>query len=696
MPLNKLQYETSPYLLQHADNPVDWHAWKPDVLEKARQEDKPILVSIGYSTCHWCHVMAHESFEDEQVAAYMNEHFINIKVDREERPDVDKIYMEACQAINGSGGWPLNCFLTPEGKPYFAGTYYPPQPAYQRPSWGQVLHRMAEAWANQRTVVEQQADKLLDAIQHTDRVFLEVAELDTPASSVFNPVAIQEIYYNLREKFDTQEGGLGGAPKFPGTMPLTWLLDYYHATGDAEALQHVEFSLQKMIRGGIYDQLGGGFARYATDRAWKIPHFEKMLYDNALLIGLLSATYQVTGKELYATIIRQTLDFVERELTHPEGGFYSALDADTEGEEGKYYVWEWDELREVLGDNTELFADYYQLQEKGNWEGKNILWSTDDPVAVAAKYDTDETQLAAWLQSARTQLLARRDKRIRPGLDDKILLDWNALMITAYARAAKALDDDELRQRVLLHLEVTLARFWEADEARLWHTYKEGKVQYRAFVNDYAYLIEALLEGYSLSFDTRYLDLCTTLTENCLRDFFDTEQKMFYFTSANQDDLPMRTSDIYDSAVPNGGSTMVHNLQRLAVYTNRPEWQNLADAILLKLHTAVGKYPTSFARWARAWLYRVYPGHEIAVVGEQAIKKARALQKYYLPATEVMASEMSDDRFPLLADRYDPERTLFYVCRQYNCALPVTEVAEVLAIFDAPGISAQKLEPMSD
>lgn len=684
MPMpNRLQYETSPYLLQHAHNPVDWYAWKPEAFERARAEDKPVLVSIGYSTCHWCHVMERESFEDESIAAFMNEHFINIKVDREERPDVDQIYMDACQAIHGSGGWPLNCFLTPEGKPYFAGTYYPPRPAHNRPSWPQVLQRMSAAYREQREVVEEQAGRLLDLAGQADATFFrDQFGPDQPDNGLGEQLT-QQIFQRLLEQFDRKDGGFGGAPKFPATMSLQYLLDYGLLAGESQALEAVEFSLEKMIGGGIYDQLGGGFARYATDRAWLIPHFEKMLYDNALLVSLLSAAYQQTGKELFRRAIEETLAFIEREMTHPEGGFYAALDADSEGEEGKFYVWEQPEIEAVLGDEAALFNGFYGVTEKGNWEGKNILWRPHRLEEYAAQMQLAPDVLQERLDAARTKLLARRAGRVRPGLDDKILLSWNALQVIAYARAYVALGRTEYRDRAERNLDFLLRKFRREEGEGFYHTYKDGKAQYPAFLDDYAHLIAALLEVYRIGFREEYLHQAQRLSDLVLDHFLDPTAKMFYFTSSEQADLPLRKKDLYDGAVPAGNSTMAGNLQLLAVLFDRADYRDLAADMLGKVSAAVGKYPGSFGRWASALLREVYPLREIAIVGPEWKERADEVNAWYLPQTLLMAAPEGSTGFPLLEGKGQKRETLIYLCEQYACRQPVKSLAALKQLVGA-------------
>ncbi|MCB0643427.1 MAG: thioredoxin domain-containing protein, partial [Phaeodactylibacter sp.] len=585
--MNRLQYETSPYLLQHANNPVDWYAWRPEAFERAKREDKPILVSIGYSTCHWCHVMEHESFEDRDVADFMNTHFINIKVDREERPDVDQIYMEACQAIQGSGGWPLNCFLTPDGKPFYAGTYYPPMPAYNRPSWFQLMGHMIRQFNEDRQKVEEQADYLLKMIQRSDNNLMkDRLQVEKPAGHL--RVTVDSIYQSLKKQFDEEEGGFGGAPKFPGTMNLRFLLNYHHFTGDEQALAHVRFSLRKMIEGGIYDQLGGGFARYAVDKAWLVPHFEKMLYDNALLVQLMAETYQLTQDPLLLQTIRETLTFIEREMMSPEGGFYAALDADSEGEEGKFYVWDKAEIDAALGVEAAVFNDFYGVSTAGNWEGVNILNRPRPLDAVAEAHGMSTADLEDQLNKGRATLLALRAKRIRPGLDDKILLNWNALMCRAYVAAYNATGEEAYRETALRNLHFLLDNFVKDPQTgALYHTYKSGKATYDAFLDDYAYLIDALLGVYQMTFEPRYLKEAARLAELVLKEFLDESTKMFYFTSSRQSDIPIRRKDLYDSATPSGNSTMVHNLLQLNIALGTSNYQTLAEEQVFGMLEAV-------------------------------------------------------------------------------------------------------------
>jgi len=675
--MNRLQHETSPYLLQHAHNPVDWYAWKPEAFEKAKTEDKPILVSIGYSTCHWCHVMERESFENEAVAEFMNEHFINIKVDREERPDVDQIYMEACQAINGSGGWPLNCFLLPDGRPFFAGTYYPPQQMHNRPSWMQLMAYMSDAYSKRREEVEQQSAQLMDAIRRSERLFLNEDGVAPEEDGNFTMQAADKIHDRLLEQADREEGGFGGAPKFPGTMALRYLLDYHRIHGSAPAEEHLTFSLDKMIRGGIYDQLGGGFARYATDRAWLVPHFEKMLYDNALLVGLLSDAYRASGEAAYEIIVRETLAWVEREMTSAEGGFFAALDADSEGEEGKFYVWQKSEIEALLSaEQSELCCAYYGVSEAGNWEGTNILHRPHSLTDFAISRGMTREQLRAQLSDARMRLFAAREQRVRPSRDEKVILAWNAMMVTAYAKAYAAFGEADYLKAAQRNLEFLLRKLAIPDEPRLYHTYKDGQAQYEAYLDDYALLVEAMLEVYQVSFEEKWLHKAGAITDYLLEHYLDSADNLFYFTAVHQKDLPLRRKEMYDSATPSGNSTMVHNLQRLAILYGRGEYRRIAVELLQSIKVSVEKYPLSFSRWAGALLYEAHPFYELAVVGTQAKAKAKHLNETYLPNTVLMASATAQENWPLLAGKSTGGDTNIFICQEYACQKPVKTVEE--------------------
>jgi uncharacterized protein len=667
--MNQLQHETSPYLLQHAHNPVQWYAWKPEAFERARAEQKPILVSIGYSTCHWCHVMERESFENEAVAAIMNRHFINIKVDREERPDVDAIYMEACQMLTGGGGWPLNCFLTPEGKPFYAGTYFPPQPAYNRPAWPQLLEHLADIWANKRETALDQAERLTGHIQKDTPPMGFNPEM--PAAS-FDGRAVQE---QLKRQFDPLDGGFGGAPKFPSTMALQLLLENFLLYRDPEALQHAFFSLEKMIAGGLYDQVGGGFARYATDRAWMVPHFEKMLYDNALLVGVLTNAYKLlTGKTgaasafrdryaaLFQTTIEETLAYIAREMTHPEGGFYSAQDADSEGVEGLFYVWQKAEIEAVLGADAADFCTYYGVTEAGNWEETNILHRPSNPVG---HHD---------FAAQRQKLLAVRSRRIWPLLDTKILLDWNALMVSAYAQAFTALGHNQYREAAVRNIDYVLKNLtMPAPEGKV-APLKHAATQSYAFLDDYAFFVAALLDVYEITFDEKYVHLAGQYAAFALDAFADPESPLLYFAASTQTDILLRKKDFYDNATPSGNSVMVHNLQRLGWLFDRDDWREKADAMLTAMQPSVEKFPMSFSKWATALLHRQVPPQEIAVVGGNALEKALDIQKSFLPNKIIVASKTPSAALPLLREKTGSAEASIYLCEDFACQQPVVSL----------------------
>jgi uncharacterized protein len=695
--MNQLANETSPYLLQHAHNPVEWYAWRPEALDRARRENKLILVSIGYSTCHWCHVMERESFENQAVAAYMNQHFVCIKVDREERPDVDAIYMEACQILTGSGGWPLNCFLTPDARPFYAGTYYPPRPAHQRPSWMQVLEYMAQVWQAEPDKVQAQAERLLGSMERSDRALWRPAEALDPAPSSMGfgvPAEVENTFFALRDNFDRAEGGFGGAPKFPGTMSIAYLLHYHHLTGHAEARQHAVFSLVSMLRGGIYDQLGGGLARYATDRAWLVPHFEKMLYDNALLVSTLADAYRLEAAdpatdpalldELRAGMT-DTLEWVRREMTHPEGGFYAAQDADSEGVEGRFFVWQRTEVEQILGEKADLFCQFYDITTHGNWEETNILHRPVALADLAAQRDMAPEALSVFLQECRTQLFEVRSRRVWPGLDDKVIVAWNALMASGHLAAAAALADDSYAEVARRNVDFLLEKCWGIDPTsaapmadfdpknarHVWHT------THPAFLEDYAYIVAALLDTYEWFFEKKYLDVAAGLVEVVLRDFSDADTGLFFFTSVQQSDLIFRKKDLYDNATPSANSTLAYNLQRLALLLDRPDWQARADQMLEGMRASVERFPQAFARWATARLCAVFPRVELALVGDNAVAKARELQRRYLPARVICAAPQPTDALPLLAGKSGEVDALVYVCQQYACQRPVQALTEV-------------------
>jgi len=678
---NKLADESSPYLLQHAHNPVNWYPWGDEALLKAREEDKPILVSIGYSACHWCHVMEHESFEDEETAMLMNENFINIKIDREERPDLDHIYMDAVQAISGSGGWPLNVFLTPDKKPFYGGTYFPPQRAHNRASWTEVLQGVSKLFTEKRQETEAQADELTQHIGRSDvTASIKNFSLDIQGEDIFTKAQCDEIFENIIKQADKKWGGFGNAPKFPQTFTINYLLRYYHYTKNEDALKQACLSLDKMIQGGIYDQPGGGFARYSTDAEWLAPHFEKMLYDNALLIRTLCDAYQVTKNISYKKTIAQTIDFIERELMHEGGGFYSALDADSEGVEGKFYVWSYDEVNEILGDDAKLFCEYYNVTPNGNWEHTNILRVLTSLHDFAMQKDLDEQKLEEQLNISSQKLLKERSKRIRPQTDDKILLGWNALMITALCKAAAALGISQYKEMAITNFNFLFSRFKVGDnDFEFYHTYKNKVAKYPAFLDDYACLTEACISLQEITSDNIYIEHARSLTEYVLENFTSTEEDFFYYSGKKQNDVIVRKKEIYDGAVPSGNSVMAFNLFYLSIIFNNAKWKEKAAAYLSNLSELIIKYPTSFGNWA-SLLIDVFAGiNEIAICGNGFEKLRDELISYFIPNKVLQCTDSpKDHEYPLLSQKNNSTQPFVYLCRNYTCQVPVDNVPSII------------------
>lgn len=683
---NRLQQETSPYLLQHAHNPVDWYPWGEEALEKAKREDKPILVSIGYATCHWCHVMERESFENEEVAAYMNEHFVNIKIDREERPDLDAIYMDAVQLIqNGQGGWPLNCFLLPDSRPFFGGTYFPPRPAYQRASWMQVLQNLQQAFSTRREEVEQQANKLLHYMKRSQEHF--VSNLEVATEATFTSKDMDQIFDQLQQSFDAENGGLGGAPKFPGTMALRFCLNYYQATQQSAALEHLQLSLDKMSMGGIYDHLGGGFSRYTVDEAWLVPHFEKMLYDNALLVGLLADAYKLTKSPLYKARIEESLAWVEREMSAEDHGFYSALDADSEGVEGKFYVWEKAEVEQILGEDSDWFCAYYDVTEHGNWEEVSILncsYKVADFVAAFPQYFDHQEAFETALEQAKAKLFAARVKRIRPLLDDKQLLDWNALMVSAYCKAYQALGKPAYKARAIAVMQHLMRSFRVSEDSlALYHTYKNGQGKQQAFLDDYAFMIAAFLDLYEITQQSSYLNHVEAYAEWVKAEFFDVKDQLYCFTAAQQQDVLFHRKSIYDSAIPSGNATMIHNLLHLATLTGNASYQEQVERTLTIMKESILQYPTSFGRWANALFLLVYPIKTVSIAGSTATTIFQAFWKEALWNTYIRSEK------GLLSNVDSGDTLQIVVCEDQVCQLPVSSPAAALELLQikAPSTS---------
>lgn len=661
---NSLINETSPYLLQHAHNPVNWHAWGDEALQKAKAEDKPILVSIGYSACHWCHVMERESFEDEAIAEIMNSNFINIKIDREERPDIDHIYMDAVQAITGSGGWPLNVFLTPEMKPFYGGTYFPPKPVYNRNSWREILLAVAHSYKEKRNEITEQSEKLTQYLQQSG-----ILNKDSGTVTI-GPGALNAVAESLSKLADKVWGGFGQAPKFPQTFSILYLLRHSFFTGDKDALNTATVCLDKMMMGGIYDHLGGGFSRYSTDTRWQIPHFEKMLYDNALLIDVFTEAYQLTKKQEYKTVVEETIRFIKREMTSPGGGFYSALDADSEGVEGKCYTWEKKEIDEILAEDSNLFCLAYDISETGNWEHTNILWLPSTWEAVAEKAGMDKEQFIKRIGQSKEKLFNERQKRTRPALDNKILLGWNALMTISICNAYAAFGNEEYLKLAKTNIAFIEQHLLEP-ESGLLHSWNNKPNRQPAFLEDYAALIKAYILLHQVTADTGYLLKAKSFTERAIDLFSDEQTGFFYFVSKEQTDILLRKTEIYDGATPSGNSLMAANLLLLSVFFDIPEWRQRTEGMLGHVKNFVEKYPISFGLWALCFQFLVYGLKEIVVMGENCNNLVKQILQEYIPLKIIQSSSTENDNWPLLREKVIlSNQTKIYICENYACQQP--------------------------
>ncbi|WP_374688323.1 thioredoxin domain-containing protein, partial [Promineifilum sp.] len=614
---NRLANETSPYLRQHAENPVEWYPWGEEALRAAHEADKPILLSIGYAACHWCHVMAHESFEDPETAALMNEHFINVKVDREERPDLDSIYMSAVVAMTGQGGWPMTVALTPDGRPFFGGTYFPSAPRFGMPSFRQVLLSLAGAWQDRREEVERSAGEIAG---HLRGSALSLA----PGAGALSDDLFDQALNGLLRTFDARLGGFGRAPKFPPSMTLEFLLRMHLQRGDTMALHMAEHTLKRMAYGGLYDQLGGGFARYSTDEQWLVPHFEKMLYDNALLTRVYLHAWQITGKPLYRRVVEETLDFVVREMRHAAGGFYSSYDADSEGEEGKFYVWSAGEIRAALGPDANLFMTTYGVSDGGNWEGRNILHVPAEPAEVAELKGISVEELERRLAAARRTLYDLRARRVPPGLDDKVLTAWNGLMLAPFAEAGRALDRPDYTAVAIANAEFLHANLRRPD-GRLLRSWSAGAgAKYNGYLEDYAFLADGLLALYQTTFEPRWFAWARELADHILAHFTD-EAGGFYDTSDDHEALLHRPKDVQDNATPSGNGMAAHVLLKLGLYTGEGRYWDAAERMVDGLYEPMARYPSAFAHWLGAAAFILGEPQEVAIAGDPAAADSRAL-----------------------------------------------------------------------
>ena len=677
---NRLINETSPYLLQHAHNPVDWYPWGEEALQRAISEDKPIMLSIGYSACHWCHVMERESFEDEAIADLMNQNFVSIKVDREERPDLDAVYMEAVQALTGSGGWPMTVFLTPQGKPFYGGTYFPPADRPGMPGFPRILESVSQAYQTNRGEIERVTNQLTEQMGRIGQL--------AKGGSLLTDEILHQAYSQLASSFDYQNGGFGAAPKFPQPMTPEFLLRHYHRTGDGHTLEMVNLTLEKMARGGMYDQIGGGFHRYSTDTYWLVPHFEKMLYDNALLARLYLHAFQLTQRPLYRRITEEILDYVLREMTGPQGGFYSAQDADSEGEEGKFFLWNRSQGVAELGEEEgSLFADFFGISERGNFEGSNIPNITKKAAPFAQERGLPLEQLIAVIQRGKAKLLEVREQRIHPLRDDKVLTSWNGMMLRSFAEAGAALNRPDYLAAASGNAAFLLENM--RPEGRLLRTFREGRSKLLGYLEDYAFTADGLLALYEATFELRWLRESVALADDMLRLFWDEELGGFYDTGIDHESLVVRPRDVFDNAQPCGGSVATEVLLRLAVITGKEEYQAKAAAPLRAIHQLMARAPGGTGQWLAALDFYLSLPKEIVIVGPRADSRTRALLDTvfhrYLPNRVVMGAADGVQKLdsveasfaaslPLLEQRGLVEgKPTAYVCQHYVCQLPVTD-----------------------
>lgn len=671
---NRLIHEKSPYLLQHASNPVDWYPWGKDAFEHAKREDKPIFLSIGYSTCHWCHVMEEESFENSEIASVMNEHFISIKVDREERPDVDEVYMTSVQEMTGSGGWPLSVFLTPDLKPFYGGTYFPPDERYGRPGFKQLLLTIAEAWKTRRNELEASGSQVTSLLQK--RLDISGREGDLK-KEIFDKAFTQ-----LSDRFDKTYGGFGGAPKFPPSMTLSFLMRYYKKTGKESALEMVEKTLGEMAKGGMFDQIGGGFHRYSTDVRWLAPHFEKMLYDNALLSKTYLEAYQLTRKESYTRIVREIFDYILRDMTHSEGGFYSAEDADSEGEEGLFYLFRPEEIKALLGEKDGgIFCDYYDVTPGGNFEGGRSILHIRRPLEEFAKEKGISLgEVKGVLERGREKLLEVRSKRIRPHRDDKILTAWNGLMISSMAYGYQVIEEEKYLEAARASAEFILKNL--VKKGRLLRTYREGEAKLPGYLEDYAFFVMALIDLYETTFDPAYLKEALRFNEEMVRLFWDEKGSGFFFTGDDGEVLLGRSKDAYDGAIPSGNSIAVLNLLRLSELTGRGNLKGLAEKTMKTF--PLGQSPTAFPVLLCGLDFFLDTPKEIVIAGKPDAQDTRILLRgihnHFIPnkviALAIPGNGKTLELIPMLEERtlLDGKATV-YVCENYTCKLPTTEVS---------------------
>jgi uncharacterized protein YyaL (SSP411 family) len=664
--MNRLANSASPYLLQHAHNPVDWYPWGPEALQKAKNENKLILVSIGYSACHWCHVMEHESFEDQQVAAVMNEYFVCIKVDREERPDVDQIYMSAIQLMTGRGGWPLNCICLPDQRPIYGGTYF------RKNDWVSLLFNLADFYKQKPQEAEEYALKLTEGIRQYESVkFVDI-------QPEYSKNDLEVILKNWERYFDRVEGGIGSSPKFP--MPNNWqfLMRYAFLIQDNDLGLQVKLTLHKMAYGGIYDHIGGGFARYSVDGRWHVPHFEKMLYDNAQLVSLYSEAAVWQYDPLYAKIVDETITFIKRELTSPEGGFYSALDADSEGVEGKFYTFTKDEIEKILGEDANLFCIYYHVTEEGNWEEEetNVFFRKETDEQLAGKLGLSTDELVQKIAQLKSKVLEARSKRVRPALDYKILTSWNGLMLKGLCEAYRAFNIAEYLELALQNAEFVVSSVLNGE--KLNRIYKKGADQKDndiAFLDDYANIIDAFIALYEVTFDEQWLLTARKLTEQAIAYYYDDKNGIFYFTAANDEQLIARKSEIMDSVIPASNSVMANSLQKLGLLFDNQDYMDISGQLLRNVVGQIPKYGSSYSNWCMLLLNEIFGINEVAITGDRADTMRIELEKNYIPNKIILGGKKGS--LPLLQDKF-AANTRIFICKDKTCGLPSENIEEAL------------------
>ena len=662
---NDLSKETSPYLLQHAHNPVQWKPWSDTLFASATAADKPILLSIGYAACHWCHVMERESFEDEAVADYMNTHFINIKVDREERPDIDHIYMDALQAMTGSGGWPLNIFLLPNGQPFYGGTYFPPNAMQNRASWMDVLKGIKVAFDSNREKLVEQATHLTAHLLQSNIKAQQSRTLDTIATKE----EFQLIAERLLQNADTQWGGFGAAPKFPQTFSIQVLFRNYFQNKDQASIVHAIRSIDKMIQGGIYDHVGGGFSRYSVDAMWQAPHFEKMLYDNALILGTLAEAYQITKKSIYQEVIHATFTFLQRELFNGNGGYYAALDADSEGVEGKFYTWSYDELKSVIAPEIfDAFIAYYQVTPNGNWEHTNILWTQN---ALEKEWEP------AW-QNELKKLFDKRAMRVPPALDHKVILGWNAMLIVGFCKINAATGNEIYKKAAIECMDWLEANLYHADEHYFYHSIANDKPKAHAFLDDYANLIQAYIQLQEMTGDTSYLFKAKKWMDYVLLNFIDEDGLYFYYTASYQKDVIIRKKESYDGAQPSGNALICSSLYYLGQVFDLTEWRIQAEKMIHSMRPTLLQYPSSFGFWAQSF-YQMSTGMiELVGVGPTVYESLSTLNAAFVPNAIRLISQVQEDSIPLLKGKQWIENQ-FFICKNNSCSVPMANVDLILA-----------------